>query len=71
MPPKSISMPARGSRTDFAVHSTPAQPTSATAAAISAAAGSTGGSRLKSHTRRSTPDVMSKSPPDSAWHWSA
>ena len=36
-----------------------------------AAPGSTGGSRWKSHTRRSTPDVMSNRPSLSAWHWSA
>ena len=39
MPPKSISMPARGRRTDFAFHSTSAQPMCATAAASSASVG--------------------------------
>ncbi len=63
IPPKSISMPSRGSRIDRSLHSTPPQPTSAIAAARAWASGRRGGVRRKSQARRSAPDVRSKSPP--------
>ena len=53
---------ARGSRTVRSSHATSASRPARAARRSRAASGTRGGSRLKSHARRSTPDVMSKRP---------
>ena len=71
MPPRSISIPARGRRTERPSRSTARQSTNASSASTSPRSGTRGGERRKSQARRSTPEVMSKRPPDARWHASA